>query len=288
MCGVCGVCKVQSCRACVGYCMCTCAWHCMCTLCHAHTRTHNISHKPINISPINTNTHTHTCVHKHTQIPTYLGRLDDVLKRCSFLDTKRFEVLTLDEADRLLDMGFRKQLDSIMMRLPRQRRTGVLRRGSGYFIIVDVGFWKVWLWGGVVVGRCACVNGRGRGGVRVCVWRCVCFCCGRGGYAHIDPIHHHHVHQPNTPPSHPQTTHPPLHHSPRFVFCNTNRSSRGPCSCWVTQPCACQCGGDTHCEEGGPWEKQGGWCGGGCCGAENTIDIGFEGVFVLVGGGGRL
>jgi ATP-dependent RNA helicase DDX55/SPB4 len=30
----------------------------------------------------------------------------------------------LDEADRLLDMGFREQLDAIMARLPRQRRTG--------------------------------------------------------------------------------------------------------------------------------------------------------------------
>lgn len=35
------------------------------------------------------------------------------------------EVLILDEADRLLDMGFRKHLDDIMQRLPRQRRTGL-------------------------------------------------------------------------------------------------------------------------------------------------------------------
>lgn len=34
------------------------------------------------------------------------------------------EVLVLDEADRLLDMGFKAQLDAIMRRLPRQRRTG--------------------------------------------------------------------------------------------------------------------------------------------------------------------
>lgn len=34
------------------------------------------------------------------------------------------QVLVLDEADRLLDMGFQAQLDQIMGRLPRQRRTG--------------------------------------------------------------------------------------------------------------------------------------------------------------------
>lgn len=34
------------------------------------------------------------------------------------------QVLVLDEADRLLEMGFRMQLDSIMVRLPKQRRTG--------------------------------------------------------------------------------------------------------------------------------------------------------------------
>ncbi|KIZ00196.1 hypothetical protein MNEG_7763 [Monoraphidium neglectum] len=53
------------------------------------------------------------------------GRLDDILKRCADLDPKRLEVLVLDEADRLLDMGFKAQLDAIMGRLPRQRRTGL-------------------------------------------------------------------------------------------------------------------------------------------------------------------
>jgi len=53
------------------------------------------------------------------------GRIDDILQRCSFLNLRSFEVLVLDEADRLLDMGFRKQLDAIMARLPRQRRTGL-------------------------------------------------------------------------------------------------------------------------------------------------------------------
>mmetsp|Transcript_28156 Transcript_28156/g.76011 ORF Transcript_28156/g.76011 Transcript_28156/m.76011 type:complete len:725 (+) Transcript_28156:79-2253(+) len=53
------------------------------------------------------------------------GRIDDVLKRCPLMDTRRLEVLVLDEADRLLDMGFRTQLDAIMARLPKQRRTGL-------------------------------------------------------------------------------------------------------------------------------------------------------------------
>ena len=36
-----------------------------------------------------------------------------------------FEVLVLDEADRLLDLGFREDLRKILGRLPKQRRTGL-------------------------------------------------------------------------------------------------------------------------------------------------------------------
>ncbi|PSC74559.1 DEAD-box ATP-dependent RNA helicase 18 isoform A [Micractinium conductrix] len=53
------------------------------------------------------------------------GRLDDIMQRCSTMDLRTVEVLVLDEADRLLDMGFKVQLDAIMQRLPRQRRTGL-------------------------------------------------------------------------------------------------------------------------------------------------------------------
>ena len=36
-----------------------------------------------------------------------------------------FEVLVLDEADRLLDLGFSADLQKILSRLPKQRRTGL-------------------------------------------------------------------------------------------------------------------------------------------------------------------
>lgn len=45
------------------------------------------------------------------------GRIDDVIKRCGgAMDVRALEVLVLDEADRLLDMGFKAQLDAIMAR----------------------------------------------------------------------------------------------------------------------------------------------------------------------------
>ena len=79
------------------------------------------------------------------------GRLDDLLQRGSGLDLRGLEVslqpllhvpasphrclndsffllaqvLVLDEADRLLDLGFQSQLSAIMARLPKQRRTGL-------------------------------------------------------------------------------------------------------------------------------------------------------------------
>ena len=38
------------------------------------------------------------------------GRLEDILQRCNFLDLRTVEALVLDEADRLLDMGFKSQV----------------------------------------------------------------------------------------------------------------------------------------------------------------------------------
>ncbi|CAB4432144.1 unnamed protein product [Rhizophagus irregularis] len=57
------------------------------------------------------------------------GRLRDLLigkgSEKSVVNTKELEILVLDEADRLLDMGFSQTLDNIITHLPKQRRTGL-------------------------------------------------------------------------------------------------------------------------------------------------------------------
>ncbi|KAL7583316.1 hypothetical protein Lser_V15G44082 [Lactuca serriola] len=53
------------------------------------------------------------------------GRLHDIMERMDILDFRNLEILILDEADRLLDMGFQKQINSIISRLPKLRRTGL-------------------------------------------------------------------------------------------------------------------------------------------------------------------
>ncbi|XP_044260230.1 probable ATP-dependent RNA helicase DDX55 homolog [Tribolium madens] len=57
------------------------------------------------------------------------GRFEDLLSRKSDFNLtsalKNLEILILDEADRLLDYGFRKSLDVILSYLPKQRRTGL-------------------------------------------------------------------------------------------------------------------------------------------------------------------
>ncbi|KAF4364039.1 hypothetical protein CsatB_010043 [Cannabis sativa] len=53
------------------------------------------------------------------------GRLNDIMERMEILDYKSFEVLILDEADRLLDLGFQTQINAIISRLPKLRRTGL-------------------------------------------------------------------------------------------------------------------------------------------------------------------
>ncbi|OBZ91605.1 ATP-dependent rRNA helicase SPB4 [Choanephora cucurbitarum] len=54
------------------------------------------------------------------------GRLEElVTKTGQLVNTKELEILVMDEADRLLDMGFSKQLSNIISHLPKQRRTGL-------------------------------------------------------------------------------------------------------------------------------------------------------------------
>jgi ATP-dependent RNA helicase RhlE len=50
------------------------------------------------------------------------GRLHDLLER-RLLSLERTRALVLDEADRMLDMGFKPQVDKIVARLPRNRQT---------------------------------------------------------------------------------------------------------------------------------------------------------------------
>src|SRR6266536_2373032 len=50
------------------------------------------------------------------------GRLEDLAER-RLVDLSRVRILILDEADRMLDMGFQPQVDRIVRRLPRNRQT---------------------------------------------------------------------------------------------------------------------------------------------------------------------
>ena len=50
------------------------------------------------------------------------GRLKDHLDRGS-MDLGRVELLVLDEADRMLDMGFQEEIDAILVRTPKERQT---------------------------------------------------------------------------------------------------------------------------------------------------------------------
>ena len=50
------------------------------------------------------------------------GRLEDLANR-RLVDLSPVKVLVLDEADRMLDMGFKPQVDKLVRRLPRNRQT---------------------------------------------------------------------------------------------------------------------------------------------------------------------
>jgi superfamily II DNA/RNA helicase len=50
------------------------------------------------------------------------GRLEDLAQR-RLVDLSKVRILVLDEADRMLDMGFQPQVDRLVRRLPKQRQT---------------------------------------------------------------------------------------------------------------------------------------------------------------------
>jgi ATP-dependent RNA helicase RhlE len=50
------------------------------------------------------------------------GRLEDLMERGS-VSVKRVQILVLDEADRMLDMGFKPPVDRIVSQMPRDRQT---------------------------------------------------------------------------------------------------------------------------------------------------------------------
>lgn len=63
------------------------------------------------------------------------GRIMDLHNRCKYFNLKTLEVLILDEADTLLDMGFKDTINQILSILPKQRRTGLF---SGIFIFNNI------------------------------------------------------------------------------------------------------------------------------------------------------
>eukprot|EP01132_Coremiostelium_polycephalum_P007792 gene7792-9591_t len=65
------------------------------------------------------------------------GRIDEFLQRIETSESikyREFEVLILDEADRLVDMGFHLAINSILAKLPKQRRTGLFSATQTYEI----------------------------------------------------------------------------------------------------------------------------------------------------------
>lgn len=52
------------------------------------------------------------------------GRIFDLIEK-NALNFKRLEIFVMDEADKLLDQGNEIKMNSIMLKLPKQRRTGL-------------------------------------------------------------------------------------------------------------------------------------------------------------------
>ncbi|KAI1750197.1 ATP-dependent rRNA helicase SPB4 [Xylaria castorea] len=80
--------------------------------------------------------------HSPNVIVSTPGRLNDFLSSPHVhCPQSSFEMLVLDEADRLLDLGFKADLQGILSRLPKQRRTGLFSASVGEAVseIIRVG-----------------------------------------------------------------------------------------------------------------------------------------------------
>eukprot|EP00127_Corallochytrium_limacisporum_P003381 Clim_evm9s149 gene=Clim_evmTU9s149 len=53
------------------------------------------------------------------------GRVEQFVDNVQNFDVRKLEILVLDEADRLLDLGFEASLNTVLEKLPKQRRTGL-------------------------------------------------------------------------------------------------------------------------------------------------------------------
>ena len=53
------------------------------------------------------------------------GRIEAIMASTPAFNVRELELLVMDEADRMLDMGFERSVNTILGRLPKQRRTGL-------------------------------------------------------------------------------------------------------------------------------------------------------------------
>eukprot|EP01043_Picozoa_sp_COSAG02_P029544 COSAG02_NODE_1842_length_10700_cov_148.785869_8_plen_818_part_00 len=53
------------------------------------------------------------------------GRIEAIMANTPAFNVRELELLVMDEADRMLDMGFERSMTTILARLPKQRRTGL-------------------------------------------------------------------------------------------------------------------------------------------------------------------